>query len=140
MIVYLDASAQVRTLTGDGPGLTGWNSWERAYSSMIARVETRRTLDRLRLLGAVSDEWLAAARRRLAEVEQGMAWLPVLPSTLERASDSFGVVLSALDAIHVATAVAIRAREAPDLVFATHDRQQAIGARAVGFDVIGVDL
>ena len=47
--------------------------------------------------------------------------------------------LGTLDAIHLASALVLR-EEVPDLVFATHDRQPAIGARALGFEVIGVDF
>jgi hypothetical protein len=49
-------------------------------------------------------------------------------------------VLKTFDAIHVATAIVWRERRAPDLVFATHDRQQARAARALGFEVLGVSV
>jgi predicted nucleic acid-binding protein len=138
MNVYLDASAQVRMLTQDGPSIEGASEWLRMYCSTVARVETRRTIDRLRLTGVATDDWVAAARSQLAAIELQMSWLPVLPIVIERAAESIGVVMSALDAMHVASAVIIRAREVPDLIFATHDRQQAIGARAMGFEVVGV--
>jgi hypothetical protein len=48
------------------------------------------------------------------------------------------VVIGTLDAIHLASAVTLRDGLNEDLVFATHDRQQAIGARALGFEVIGI--
>jgi hypothetical protein len=42
-------------------------------------------------------------------------------------------VVKTLDAIHIASALAIRDRREVDLVFATHDTQQATAARALGF-------
>lgn len=140
MNVYVDASALVRIVTGDGPGIDGQPSWGQTYSSAIAQVETRRTFDRLRLTGAVDDVWLVGARRRLREFERRIAWLPVSPMVIGRASEQMTVVVGALDAIHIASAAAIRAFADPDLVFATHDRQQALGAMTLGFEVIGVTI
>jgi hypothetical protein len=72
-------------------------------------------------------------------MEAGLQVLPLLDEVLERASHSFGIVVGTLDAIHLATAAILRTREVPDLIFATHDRQQARGGRTLGFEVIGVD-
>lgn len=140
MNVYLDASAQVRVLKDDGPGLGDWDRWEQTFSSQIARVETRRALDRVRLAGSVNDRWTAGARKRLFEIERRIIWLPISPMIIGRASEPMSVVVGALDAIHLASAAAIRSFAVPGLVFATHDRQQAIGALALGFEVIGVTI
>jgi hypothetical protein len=43
-----------------------------------------------------------------------------------------------LDAIHLASAIVLRDRRGIDLIFATHDDQQATAARALGFAVVGV--
>jgi hypothetical protein len=42
-------------------------------------------------------------------------------------------IVKTLDAFHLTTAVALRQRRAIDLLFATHDYQQATAARALGF-------
>lgn len=42
-----------------------------------------------------------------------------------------------LDAIHLATALIPSERERADLVFARHDAQQALAARALGFECSG---
>jgi hypothetical protein len=57
---------------------------------------------------------------------------------LARAAQPFTTVLGTLDALHLATALLFRDREAPDLVFATHDGALAIAARAHGMNVVGV--
>jgi hypothetical protein len=57
---------------------------------------------------------------------------------MERAAGGFATQLGTLDALHVATALLWRDGRTPDLVFATHDRQQARAARALGFEVLGV--
>jgi predicted nucleic acid-binding protein len=47
--------------------------------------------------------------------------------------------LATLDAIHLATALAIR-DELPGMIFATHDDELGVAASSMGFDVQGVDL
>jgi hypothetical protein len=59
---------------------------------------------------------------------------------LARAAQPFPIPIGTLDAIHLATALHLRARWPPDerpLLFATHDRALAAAARAMHFDVIG---
>jgi hypothetical protein len=46
-------------------------------------------------------------------------------------------VLGSLDALHLATALAVRAQLHADLSFATHDHQLSNAARAFGFTVHG---
>ena len=62
--------------------------------------------------------------------------VPLAPEVLERAGDPFPTSIGTLDAIHLASALAIR-DEVPDLVFATHDAELALAASAMGFDVRG---
>ena len=58
-------------------------------------------------------------------------------AALERAADPFPTTLGSLDAVHLATALLLRAR-VDDLCLATHDPELATAARAVGLDVYGV--
>jgi hypothetical protein len=58
------------------------------------------------------------------------------PSILQRAAEPFPTVLGSLDAIHLASALLVK-DEFEDLPLATHDRELAIAARAVGFRVYG---
>jgi len=57
------------------------------------------------------------------------------PAVLNRAAASFPTVLSALDAIHVATALLWMEEQGEPLLFVTHDVQQAIAARTCGLEV-----
>jgi hypothetical protein len=45
-------------------------------------------------------------------------------------------IVKTLDAIHLASAIVIRERRGIELLFATHDTQQAIAARALGFTTL----
>ena len=60
---------------------------------------------------------------------------------LRVAAQPFPTIIAALDAIHLATAMAYRAAhfvEERPLLFATHDHQLARAARAMNFEVVGV--
>jgi predicted nucleic acid-binding protein len=82
---------------------------------------------------------LADAMMELLAIERSLSFLAVTSDVLERASRPMPTTVRTLDAIHLASAVVIREEMLPDLVFATHDRQQAIAARVLGFEVIGVE-
>jgi hypothetical protein len=43
-----------------------------------------------------------------------------------------------LDALHLSSALLLAERRRTPVVFATHDGQQAVAARALGFDCAGV--
>jgi predicted nucleic acid-binding protein len=139
VIVYLDTSTVLRVLLRDGPVLERWREWERAYSSEILAVESRRTFDRLRLTGVLDDDELAAMTGELERIERGIGRIALSRAVLRRAAQPMGTIVRTLDAIHLASALLFRERRGVDLVFATHDGQQATGARALGFSSIGTD-
>ncbi len=138
MIVYLDTSVVLRVLFGQTERLSGWGRWQRAYSSELLGVEARRVIDRLRLESALDDEGVAQAQEALAGIEQGIGSIRMARIVLRRASLPMATVVKTLDAIHLASALLFQERRSQAVIFATHDRQQAIGARALGFTVIGV--
>lgn len=131
-------AAWFRAQTLDGPALRSWGRWERAYSSEVARVEVLRTLHRLRLNGVVTEAQLIVEIGRFEELALRIVWLPILPAVLELAAERFPTHVRTLDAIHLATANIARRSGLRDLVFATHDRQLARAAAALGFTVEGV--
>lgn len=138
MIVYLDTSVVLRVLLGQPNALAEWGSWETAFSSELMGVEARRISDRLRLQGALDDEGIAQAEERLTLVERTLGKLPLTRTVLQRASRPMPTVVRTLDAIHLASAALYREHRHGELVFATHDRQQSVGARSLGFECIGV--
>lgn len=139
MIVYTDSSVVSRRLLQEPGGLQGWETWERAASCGLLRVEVRRTINRGRLEGALDDERVAALIEALISFEEILDWVEIDDLLLARAGQPTATHLKTLDAIHLAAADAYREQLARPVVFATHDRQQALGARALGFEVIGVD-
>lgn len=136
MTVYVDTSVILRILFREPNPVEVWGKWERAFSSNLWRVEALRNVDRLRLSGDLSDEDVADLVREIRLVHETLAIYPLTATILQRASESFPTVVGTLDAIHLATALAIRQVEPLDILL-THEGQLAIAARSVGFTVIG---
>ena len=137
MIAYCDSSVLVRFILEQADALAELTASDQLVTSVVTQVECLRAIENARLRGELSDDELAGLRRAAYARLSGIERVEVSPSILGQAERSFGVVLKTLDAIHVATALVWRERRAPDLVFATHDRQQARAATALGFDVLG---
>ena len=137
MIAYCDSSVLVRFILEQTDSLVELASFDELVTSVMTQVECLRAIENARLRGDLSDDELAGRRGAAYARLRGMERIEVSPSILGQAERSFGVVLKPLDAIHVATAIVWRERRAPDLIFATHDRQQARAAEALGFDVLG---
>jgi uncharacterized protein len=136
MIVYLDSSVLLRYLLNQPPLLESFGKWEVAYTSELAGVEARRTFDRLRLTGQVSDGDLADLHDDLGGLEKALGIVSLTSVILEHASRAMPTAVKTLDAIHLATAMQLRESQEKNLVFATHDLQQSTAARALGFTVI----
>ena len=136
MIVYLDTSVVLRVLLAQPGKPSIWGQWEAAYSSELMGVECRRIIDRLRLEGLFDDEQLAQTVGRLAQIEKGIRRIRLSRSIVHAASQTMPTVVKTLDAFHLASATAIRDRRHIELLFATHDRQQTIAARSLGFTCI----
>ncbi|MDE0627136.1 MAG: PIN domain-containing protein [Bryobacterales bacterium] len=137
MTIYLDTSAVLRALLADGNPLGVWGKWDRAYSSELMGVEARRAIDRLRLERALDDEGAADAHQALAAAERAIGAIRLTAEVLRRAGQPMPTVVKTLDAIHLASALLFAQHTETGLVFGTHDRGQAIAARALGFVVVG---
>lgn len=136
MIVYLDSSVVLRRLLDQPRVLRDWGDWEAAYSSELLGIECRRAIDRLRLEGLYDDPQVAQAVEQLALIERTIGRIRITRSIVEGASRTMPTVVKTLDAIHLASAAAMRDRRGTELLFATHDAQQATAARALGFSCL----
>lgn len=138
MIVYLDTSVILSRFLGQPNKLSRWGGWERAYTSVVTRVEFLRTVDRLRLEGELGDEERVGLYERFASLWSAVYCVPLAETVLARAADPFPTVLGALDALHLASALAARTDAGGELVLLTHDRQLGRAAAALGLAVDGV--
>ncbi len=140
MILYLDTTTILRMLLRQESRLKAWGAWEAAYTSELSGVEARRTIDRLRLESVLDDEGVALAQQGLAALESGVGRIRLTRAVMERASLPMATTVKTLDALHLASAMIYRERTNQDVVFATHDRKQAVGALALGFEVVGTEV
>jgi len=136
--VYVDTSALLRVALGEPGALAELRSAGQLVSSELIAVESRRTIDRLHRLGALSPD---AAAERLAVVED---WLEAIDLVLlrapilARAGEPLPAPLGTLDALHLATALVWRDRMERPIVMATHDAALGLVARTFGLPVLGL--
>ena len=137
MKAYLDSSVILRRVLDQPGALRNWDQWDLAMVSELARVETSRIMDRLRLTGRISDDDLADTRDLMRSLMSRLYLAPIAPEVLERAAAPLPVVVGSLDAIHLATALLWVEDHREPLLFVTHDTQLAVAARLCGLDVRG---
>ncbi len=137
MKVYLDTSVILRVLLQDPLKTPLWGKWTEAFSSRLWKTEALRTLDRLRLSQAIDDSQVAKLRRDIELVNDVLHIVPVTESMLARAGEAFPTIIGTLDAIHLASALAVRDSTGLDRLL-THDTQLATTARSLGLDVDGI--
>jgi hypothetical protein len=138
MIAYVDASVALRVLLAQAGRLRAWGTWQRGYASEILGLEVRRTIDRLRVQGALDAEQVAQLLRLTTTLEQGLAIVSLTRTVLHRAALPMATPVRTLEALHLTTALIVRERSSAPVVFLTHDAQQGAAARALGFEVDGV--
>ena len=138
MIAYVDSSAILRFVLQQPDPLMALLDCDDRVTSFLTEVECLRAIEAARLRRQLSiDE--SGERRQLAyrHLRRMRRLMPSL-SILRRAGEPYPRALKTLDAVHLATALMWRDRRAPDLVFATHDRQLGRAALALDFEVIGL--
>jgi len=122
---YVDASALVK-LVLDEPGSTSMRRWyiesDHVVSSIIGVVETRRAVRRY----GDQDDRLEAVMRSVDSVDMH-------PAIVRHAAHVGPVTLRTLDAIHLATALAM-GQELD--AFVTYDDRLAAAARTLGLPVV----
>ncbi len=136
--VYVDSSVGLGLLLGDSPRLPVVQSAENLYTSALLQVEAMRSIDRLRVQGTLTEEEFSRLPNQLISFLGQLHVLGISDRVLRSAGGPMPTVVKTLDAIHLATAMLIRDRLEPELVFATHDRQQGLAAQALGLTVAGV--
>ncbi|MDL2335896.1 MAG: type II toxin-antitoxin system VapC family toxin [Chloroflexota bacterium] len=136
MTTYVDASVLLAVVLGEPGAMADWPSLT-PISSELIRVECLRVIDRAHISQRLSDEASARYRGDILEALSSFRLVSVSSAILQRAADPFPTALGSLDAIHLATALELR-DDITGLALATHDRELAIAAGAVGFVVTGV--
>lgn len=139
MKAFLDSAVVLGWLLREPGAIANWKRWDLLVASELLEVEVPRTLDRLRLLGQLSEEDIADKltlfRRFLLDCDV----VVLRRAIMNRAAAPFSTVVATLDAIYLATAILWAEENQQPLVFLTHDRQLSIAAQACGFEVLGTE-
>lgn len=138
MTAYIDTSALLRLVLREAGALDELRSYESLVSSELIAVESCRTIDRLRLQGALTTEEAAVRLRAVTEWLEAINLVLLRPPVLSRASEPLPTPLGTLDAVHLATALVWRDRMGSLPIVATHDGALGLAARTFGFDVRGI--
>jgi len=140
VIAYLDSSVLLRVVLGQRNALNEWGRVTQGVASALVEVECLRTLDRLRLAHALSNETIAERRGAVYRLLEAMEIVDMTYPVLARASQPFPTALGTLDAIHLATALLWKEQTGKDPSMATHDLALAVAAKASGLRVVGSEL
>lgn len=139
MAIYLETSAVLSWLTLESTSdlvESALVSDRDAITSALTFVECDRSLLRLAAQRKASETDIAGLQRLLAEVSGGWDVLPLDAAILARAREPFPEdSVRALDAIHIASALAARA-EVASLAVVTLDERVRRNAEALGFQVL----
>ena len=134
---YVDASVVLRRLLRQPGALASWDEIEGGFASRLMIVECMRTLDRLVVRGHLTVLQAGEGRTAVHRIATCLSIVEPGRRILDAASGTFPAPLGTLDAIHLATAIALRDDGATDIDIATHDAELAAAARAMGFETVG---
>jgi predicted nucleic acid-binding protein len=137
VIAYVDSSVLLRVVLGQPDVLSEWPRVQRGVTSALTRVESLRTLDRLRLRAPLTDVEVAKRRSSILRLLDSIEIVELDPVVLERASQPMPTELGTLDAIHLASCLLWREDRKAEIVMATHDSALAIAAQSHGLTVVG---
>lgn len=138
MIAYVDTSALLRVVLREAGALDDLRAYDGLVSSELIAVESARTIDRLRIQGALTMDEAAERIASITEWLEAVDLVLLRPPVLSRASEPMPMPLGTLDAIHLATALLWRDRIGPLPQLLTHDTALGAAARGFGFDVRGI--
>lgn len=138
MIAYVDSSVVLRIVLGQRGRLAEWRDITRGVASGLLEVECLRTIDRLRVSGALSVDDAVLRREAVYRILEALELVELTPAILRRAAQPMPAPLGTLDAMHLATVEMWREVTGKEPVIATHDQALALAARASGFRVVGI--
>lgn len=136
MIAYIDSSVVLRIILEQPQPLRELERYE-LVTSDLTRIECLRAVDNALVRREIDEDEALVRRGAVFQKVKRAHRVALSRRIMERAAGGFATQLGTLDALHVATALLWRDGRTSDMVFATHDRQQARAVRALGFEVLG---
>ena len=132
MVAYLDSSVVLRAVLNDDYSIDQARTLP-VFSSELLEIECRRAILRDRSIGLLDDEKFLVATERLETYLEEMDLIELDPVIKRRAKEAFPVHVKTLDALHLATALAITNQGLGDAVTVfSFDQGMNRAARAIG--------
>jgi predicted nucleic acid-binding protein len=135
--LYVDTSALLSVVLGEGTALDDLHQADRLVSSELLVVEARRTIDRLHRQNILTTQQVAEVLEALQDWLEAVDLVLLRSPILNRAGDPLPAALGTLAALHLATALIWRERSQQALTLATHDLALGTVARTYALPVIG---
>jgi uncharacterized protein len=138
VIVYAESSAVVAWLFGEAQGEAVRRELSRAahvVTARLTRVECMRTITRAEQSGRIAEREAVMLRAQVARTAASWTHLDAGDEVEERVARAFPIEpVRTLDALHLATALLVRAAE-PGVVMLSLDERVRENALALGFAV-----
>jgi predicted nucleic acid-binding protein len=133
VVAYVDSSIVLRHILVGDVSIRHALEFPAIMSSELLEIECRRALLRCRMHDELTDETLIEAVRRFEDVLGSVDLVELSPAIKRRAMESFPVSVKTLDALHLATALAIgSSTDDEKVVLFSFDRAMNLGASALG--------
>ncbi len=134
MVGYLDSSLVLRAIFAGDNGIDQAWSLEEIYSSELLEIECRRAILRDRSNQLLTDEQTLDQYDRLRELLTRVQLLELDAPIKRRAMEAFPLRVKTLDALHLATALAIAQAYPDELVTVfSYDQGMNRAAKLLGF-------
>jgi predicted nucleic acid-binding protein len=134
--LYVETSALLRALLDGDESLQPLIVGEGLHTSALTFAEAGRAVERVKREGRLAENLVRAAERQLAVFKRSCEIVSVDDEVLERAGREFPVEpVRTLDAIHLATVLALNAADIDVEVVSCDDRVRD-NAEALGFRVV----
>jgi hypothetical protein len=132
LVGYLDSSVVLRALLSGDTGLDQTALLPRVSSELL-EIECRRSILRDRGIGLLDDEKYMEALGSLQTILEETELIELDPSIKRRAMEAFPVHVKTLDALHLATALAVAAHYRDEIVAVfSYDQTMNRAAKALG--------
>ena len=138
MIAYIDTSALLRIILREPGALDDLRMYDGLVSSELIAVESARTIDRLRMQGALTME---EAANRIGAVNDWLEAIDLVllrPPVLSRAGEPMPMPIGTLDAIHLSALEFVRAQK-QNVQLASYDERLLSVARLLGISIWNAD-
>jgi hypothetical protein len=132
MVGYIDSSAVLDFILEGSTGLDQTWSLEKTFSSDLLAIECRRAILREKMQGTLDDGGILDAFDRFSQVLARTELIALTKPIQQRASEAFPLHTKTLDALHLASALAVKVELEEEVVVFSLDQDMNRCAKVLG--------